>query len=253
MTALGYIIAFKLFFFVQNMSNQLYHLSEKPKSLALDDLRYIAGKFDPAEHPDFVSFNSDTSNKSMYLRTEVYIAFLKMAHAAAADSIQLGIVSAMRNFDYQKELWENKWTGKTPVDGKKLHLHVKDPMARAIKIMEYSAPPGLSRHHWGTDIDINSTETEYFETPEGKKVYQWLYNHAGKFGFCQTYTAFDEHRTGGFNEERWHWSYMPTAQLIWEAQLRQFDESKLFKFKGYQAVRMLNLIDYVRNVNNCTP
>lgn len=84
-----------------------------------------------------------------------------------------------------------------------------------------------------------------------EKVYQWLFNNAGKFGFCQTYTAFDEQRVSGFHEERWHWSYMPTAKTIWEAQLRNFDESSIFRFKGYQAIQSLHLIDFVRNVNNC--
>ncbi|NJN41589.1 MAG: M15 family metallopeptidase, partial [Flammeovirgaceae bacterium] len=31
---------------------------------------------------------------------------------------QLKIISATRNFDRQKEIWENKWNGKTPVEGK---------------------------------------------------------------------------------------------------------------------------------------
>lgn len=251
MTTLFYIISLKIFLLFQIMAENLHRVVENPKILALDDARYIAGKFDPAQNPEFISFNSDSSNKLMHLRTEVYIAYLKMAQAAEADSVKLTIVSATRNFDYQKELWENKWIGKTAVDGKKLHLHIKDPQARALKIMEYSAPPGFSRHHWGTDIDINSTESEYFETPEGKKVYQWLFNNANKFGFCQTYTAFGEKRSSGFHEERWHWSYMPTAKIIWEAQLRNFDESKIFKFKGYQAIRSLHLIEFIRSVNNC--
>ncbi|MBK6544547.1 MAG: M15 family metallopeptidase [Saprospiraceae bacterium] len=220
------------------------------KVLDIEDPKYIAGRFDPAENPEFVSFNSDTSTYSMFLRTEVYIAFLKMAKAALKDSITLGIVSATRSFDYQKELWENKWTGKTPVDGKKLHLQVKDPVLRAKKILEYSAPPGFSRHHWGTDIDLNSTEPEYFETEEGKKVFEWLQKNAKQFGFCQTYTPLGQSRPTGFNEEKWHWSYISVAEKIWKAQLKGFEDQKNFRFKGYTALKSLNLLDYVRNVNH---
>jgi D-alanyl-D-alanine carboxypeptidase len=219
--------------------------------LSIDDARYIAGKFDPAEHPDFVVFKSDTVSGMMYLRKEVYESFLKMKESAAKDSIKLFIVSATRSFDYQKELWENKWTGFTPVEGKKLSNHIKDPVERAQKILEYSAPPGFSRHHWGTDFDLNSTEPDYFETPDGNKVYQWLKKHASKFGFCQTYTEFSEERPRGFHEEKWHWSYSPVSEIIWKAQIKNFKDSKIYRFKGSSALQSINLFDYVFFTNTC--
>lgn len=222
------------------------------ESMPFEDPRYIAGRYDPAMHADFIGFSSDTVQKYMYLRKEVYEAFLKMSKAAALDSVILHIVSATRTFESQKEIWENKWNGLTIVDGKKLHLQFKDPVERARKILEYSAPPGFSRHHWGTDFDLNSTEPEYFETVEGKKVYQWLQNHAAKFGFCQTYTAINNQRPRGFQEEKWHWSYFPVSEKIWNAQIKNFPNSKIYKFKGTSAVRTLNLFDYVFFTNTCT-
>ena len=221
------------------------------KALSIEDPQYIAGRFDPAEHPDFVAFTSDTIKYAMYLRKEVYEAFLKMSQAAALDSILLTIISATRTFEYQKELWENKWTGIVTVDGKKLQLHIKDPVERAQKILEYSAPPGFSRHHWGTDFDLNSTEPEYFETNEGNQVYQWLKQHAKKFGFCQTYTGFDDTRPRGFHEEKWHWSYLPVSEIIWKAQIRNFKNTKLYRFKGTSALRSINLFDFVFFTNSC--
>ncbi len=219
--------------------------------LSIDDSRYIAGRFDPAEHPDFIEFKSDTIQNTMYLRKEVYNAFLKMAEAAIQDSVHLNIISATRTFEYQKDIWENKWTGLTQVDGKKLHLHLKDPVERAQKILEYSSPPGFSRHHWGTDFDLNSTEPEYFETLEGNKVYQWLKLSAIKFGFCQTYTEFNDERPRGFNEEKWHWSYLPSSEPIWKIQIQNFKHSKIFRFKGSSALRSINLFDYVFFTNTC--
>lgn len=219
--------------------------------LSVEDSRYIAGRFDPSEHPDFVMFKSDTIQSNMYLRKEVYEAFLKMYEAASRDSIYLSIVSATRTFDYQKEIWENKWIGLSSVEGKKLNLYIKDPVERAKKILEYSAPPGFSRHHWGTDLDLNSTEPEYFETPEGMKIYQWLQTNANKFGFCQTYTSFSEERPRGFNEEKWHWSYTPVSEIIWKTQIRNFKISKIYRFKGSSALRSVNLFDYVFFTNTC--
>jgi LAS superfamily LD-carboxypeptidase LdcB len=216
-----------------------------------EDPRYIAGKFDPSEHPDFTGFKSDTVQGTLYLRKEVYEAFLKMAEAAIEDSITLNIISATRSFDYQKDLWENKWTGITYVDGKKLHLYIKDPKERAVKIMEYSAPPGFSRHHWGTDFDLNSTEPEYFETVEGIKVYEWLKINAFRFGFCQTYTEFSEERPRGFHEEKWHWSYFPVSEKIWRTQIKNFKDLKIYRFKGSSALKAINLFDYIFFTNSC--
>ncbi len=50
--------------------------------------------------------------------------------------------------------------------------------------MNYSAMPSASRHHWGTDLDINSVEDEYFQTEPGLSEHKWLVNNGFKFGFC---------------------------------------------------------------------
>jgi len=73
---------------------------------------------------------------------------------------------------------------------------------------------GTSRHHWGTDIDLNSFNNKYFESGKGKKIYDWLTSNASSFGFCQPYTPKGDHRPHGYNEEKWHWSYQPVSQDI---------------------------------------
>jgi zinc D-Ala-D-Ala carboxypeptidase len=227
------------------------HSFIRQDELEIDDPKYIAGKFDPSEHPAFISFKSDTFKQQMYLRKEVYEAYLKMSEAAAREAIKLTIVSATRTFEYQKEIWENKWTGMTPVDGKKLNNRIKDPAERALKILEYSAPPGFSRHHWGTDFDLNSTEPKYFEGDEGKKMYEWMIKNARRFGFCQSYTEFNEQRPRGFHEEKWHWSYYPVSEKIWKAQIEHFKDCKIYRFKGSSALKEINLFDYIFFTNSC--
>ncbi len=148
----------------------------------------------------------------LYLLNEVYDAFVRMHEAARKDGIRLVIVSATRNFNAQKRIWERKWTGIRRVDGQDLAQTVPDPIDRARIILRYSAMPGTSRHHWGTDIDINSVENAYFESPEGRKVYAWLAANARDFGFCQPYTAKGNDRPRGYEEEPWHWSYCPIAR-----------------------------------------
>ena len=44
-----------------------------------------------------------------------------------------------------------------------------DSISAVKEIMKYSSMPSTSRHHWGTDIDLNSLENSYFEKGEGKK------------------------------------------------------------------------------------
>ncbi|HJW30691.1 MAG TPA: M15 family metallopeptidase, partial [Saprospiraceae bacterium] len=169
-------------------------------------LDYVMGKFDPATHPDFTPVDSQYGDKAgMYLRKDAYQAFLQMYREALKDSIHLRIVSATRNFEAQKVIWEGKWTGARLVDsGENLAQTTPDPKQRAMKILRYSSMPGSSRHHWGTDVDLNNLESSWFDHGEGLRTYQWMKENGGRFGFCQPYTAG---RPYGYNEEKWHWSY----------------------------------------------
>jgi hypothetical protein len=82
-------------------------------------------------------------------------------------------------------------------------------------IIQFSALPGASRHHWGTEVDFNSVNVADWRpasTSKGEgtlfKLGQWLQANAPKVGFLQAYTAG---RSGGYNEEPWHYSYAPLS------------------------------------------
>ena len=148
---------------------------------------YLMGKFDPATHPDFVEIAAGYANRpGMYLRRDAYEAFRNMHAAALKEGVRLQIVSAARNFTAQKGIWEAKWTGSRLIEnGKNAAQAYPDPVQRALKILEYSAMPGSSRHHWGTDIDLNNLSPQFFESGQGKKIHDWLAAHAAEYGFCQ--------------------------------------------------------------------
>ena len=188
---------------------------EKAKKDAQEKI-YLLGKFDPVQREDFsaVPAEYNIGGYKMYLRKETLDAFLKMTEIAKEDKIDLKIASATRNFDYQKELWNKKWSGTTIVDGADLSKSIPDEQERFKKILEYSAVPGTSRHHWGTDIDINVAIPSYFEKGKGKKEYEWLVKNAPLFGFCQPYNLKSGVRLTGYNEEKWHWSYLPLSQIF---------------------------------------
>lgn len=213
---------------------------------------YLSGKFDPSQRDDFVLVGEEYNIAlyNIYLRKEVSEAFSKMATKALLDGIELNITSGTRNFDYQKELWNKKWAGVTFVDGKDLSKSIPDGVERFIKILEYSAPPGTSRHHWGTEIDISSVNPKFFETEDGKKVYTWLRLNSLLFGFCQTYNLKDTNRPTGYNEEKWHWSYLPLARNFTQEYKRLIKEEDIKGFDGDEYVTEQNLInDYVLGIN----
>jgi LAS superfamily LD-carboxypeptidase LdcB len=186
----------------------------------------------------------------MYLRKDVHAAFEQMHDAARKDGVQLKILSATRSFSGQKRIWEAKWTGRRKVDGKDLSKAIPFGVNRAKKILEYSSMPGTSRHHWGTDIDINALNNNYFESGRGKRVYQWLVKHAHEYGFYQPYTAKDNSRPEGYNEEKWHWSYLPVAKQLTYSYSGQITDDDLSGFKGFDTAIDIQIVNqYVMGIN----
>lgn len=220
-------------------------------------LTYLMGKFDPATHPDFVAIETIYADRGgLYLHKDTYAAFKKMHAAAAADGIKLVIRSATRNFQSQKGIWEAKWEGSRKIEnGKDASRAYPDPKTRASKILEYSSMPSTSRHHWGSDIDLNNFTNEWFEKGEGLKIYTWLQMHAADYGFCQPYTAKDAARPNGYNEERWHWSYLPLARPLTEQARRQLTHEMIEGFQGAEVAQDIQVVqNYVLGINaDCLP
>jgi LAS superfamily LD-carboxypeptidase LdcB len=215
------------------------------------DLRRLLGRISPANDASFSRVERPHANREgLYLLDEVYDAFVAMRNAAGKDGVSLVIVSATRDFDAQKKIWQRKWTGARLVEGRNLAKTVPDPIERARIILRYSSMPGTSRHHWGTDIDINSVENAYFASAKGREVYAWLNAHAHEFGFCQTYTPKGNDRPYGYEEEPWHWSYCPIASRY----LRQYTEKVTYDhitgFPGAHTAAQLDVIKhYVLGIN----
>jgi zinc D-Ala-D-Ala carboxypeptidase len=215
------------------------------------DVNYLEGRFNPAKEISFTEVDLKYgSREGLYVREETYGAFIKMYEAALKDGVKLMIISATRNFDYQKGIWEAKWTGKRLVDGKNLATAITDPVERARIILKYSSMPGTSRHHWGTDVDLNSMDPKYFDTDAGKKIYNWLLTNASKYYFCQPYTSKDAKRPKGYEEEKWHWSYMPIAKQCLAAYKLKVAYADLKGFSGSETAEKLKVIgDYVMGIN----
>ena len=159
------------------------------------------------------------------LLPEVCEAFKKMQRAAAQDNVDMQIVSSYRGFDRQLQIWQNKWTGKATLlnanenilDATRLSAQEK-----LLAILTWSALPGASRHHWGTDLDVYDKNTveksqhnfqlvcsEYDQGP-CTQLNNWLNKHAIKFGFSRPYAEYN----GGIAREPWHLSFQASADKM---------------------------------------
>jgi LAS superfamily LD-carboxypeptidase LdcB len=155
-------------------------------------------------------------------------SFLAMRDAAAGAGIDLAAASSFRDFDRQLHIWNAKWTGERPLldrQGQPLDAASLDEAARIDAILCWSALPGGSRHHWGTDCDLIDAAA----LPEGYRVQlvpdeyapgavfgrltAWLDENMGRFGFYRPYASVG----CGAGVEPWHVSYWPVAHEALEA------------------------------------
>jgi LAS superfamily LD-carboxypeptidase LdcB len=156
------------------------------------------------------------------------------------DGITLTILSATRNFDAQKGIWERKW--------KRPQYEGKTDLERITDILKFSSMPGTSRHHWGTDIDLNSLEPAYFKQGKGLVIYEWLRKHGAEYGYHQTYTSKEDGRSG-YNEEAWHWSYLPLAGPMLEEYNRVITYENLSGFSGSNSAAKARVLeDFVNGI-----
>ena len=187
------------------------------------DKNILLGKLDYKKDSNFSIVNTKYSSKTIYLRNEVLLKFDEMYNAALKDGIKLLIISGTRSFNHQKHIWDRKWAK---------NIMKMDSISTIKEILKYSSMPSTSRHHWGTDIDLNNLQNSYFEKGEGKKIFDWLVKNAFKYGFHMTYDNQEESKRTGYKMEKWHWSYMPIS----EQYLLQFNQDIKYEdicsFKG---------------------
>ncbi|RVU84248.1 D-alanyl-D-alanine carboxypeptidase family protein [Leucothrix sargassi] len=213
---------------------------------------FLMGKYSASKRSDFVKISTrHASRAGMYLQRLPYDAFKAMYNDAKNSGVTLKIISATRSFYHQKSIWEAKWTGKRRVgDIRNITRTIKNHEQRAVKILEYSSMPGSSRHHWGTDIDLNSFTNSYFASGQGKKTYDWLVQNAPRYGFCQPYTAKGKDRTSGYNEEKWHWSFQPLAGHYTQQAKLRLSDSNFTGFAGASTATRIGIINkYVLGIN----
>jgi len=155
-------------------------------------------------------------------------AFMALRDAAAAAGLDLAAASSFRDFGRQLAIWNDKFQGRRPLldrDGTPLDPSVMSAPQIVRAILHWSALPGASRHHWGTEIDVidraaltdgrkaQLVPAEYGADGVFAKLDQWLTQHAESHGFFRPY---DRDR-GGVQPEPWHLSFAPVADVALQA------------------------------------
>lgn len=232
--------------------DSLIREQEKPRAITIKDSdsvtidkNLLVGKVNFSKNENFELVPKDYSSKEIYVRKETLKAFLEMANQAEKEGVHLKIISGARSFDHQKAIWERKWNS----------LSEKDPHKKALKILTFSSMPMTSRHHWGTDIDLNSLENSYFEKGEGLKIYKWLTQNAYKYGFCQVYTDKNADDRTGYEMEKWHWSFIPISGILLKEYNKSINYSDFNGFLGSEVSKDINVIEnYVNGISiKCSP
>jgi LAS superfamily LD-carboxypeptidase LdcB len=157
------------------------------------------------------------------LHAQVVTPFLNLRRAAEADGIDLVPASSFRDFARQMDIWNGKFSGERPMydaEGAALEARALTPAARIDAILLWSALPGASRHHWGTDLDLvdgnaagpgdEDQLTRQKFAPGGPffRLAEWLESHAPRFGFFRPFQGV----RSGVQPEPWHFSFAPIAE-----------------------------------------
>jgi len=205
---------------------------------------FLLGNVTRKDNPQFVKISPEHTERNIYLIPQVYEAFIKMYDAALADSVKLIITSGHRTFVEQVYEWQLRW------NNPRTETEFENDIEKAKFVLEYRSMPGTTRHHWGTDIDLNSFELAYFQKEEGKKVYNWLKENAATYGFYQPYTPYNKERPKGYQEEKWHWSYKPLSRLMLIKYLELTSIDDITGFEGDTAAKILPIrSDWVCGIN----
>jgi len=138
----------------------------------------------------------------------------------------LAVASGFRSFSRQLNIWNSKACGERPVhddQGLALDMSCLSPEQQLHAILRFSALPGASRHHWGTDLDVFDAAA----MPEGYRLqlsprevapggmfdafHTWLDQRIARGEAHGFYRPYGED-CGGVAPERWHLSHAPLSQ-----------------------------------------
>lgn len=169
-----------------------------------------------------------TESRGALMHERAAEAFNTLQVRANDAGFQLSVASSYRSYERQLAIFNGKWCGERPVlDDTDRTLVRQDYSAEEWLhlILRFSALPGTSRHHWGTDIDIfdptriplgeslQLVPSEYRVGGIFEDLTQWLDELIAANDCEGFFRPYDQDR-GGVAEEPWHLSYEPVASSV---------------------------------------
>ena len=157
------------------------------------------------------------------------VAMQRLQSRARRAGMALEVASGYRDYRRQLAIFNAKFQGHRPVysdAGEQLCRSQFDDVAWLKAILHYSALPGTSRHHWGTDFDVWDSSavagdyqlqlqaSEYTGDGPFAVLSDWLADLIARDdaeGFFRPYQP----GTGAVAVEPWHLSHLPTARLFY--------------------------------------
>ena len=166
-----------------------------------------------------------TDYKAHALHCEIVEDYQALENAARIAGFDLQIASAYRSFDRQSLIWNKKYSGERAIldaNNQEIPTHHLNDLQKIQAIMLYSAMPGASRHHFGTELDVfasnllpekQSLKLEPWEYEEHGPFFElniWLEKHLSDYGFFRPYKEFK----GGVAAEPWHISHIEQSNKL---------------------------------------
>lgn len=164
------------------------------------------------------------------MHPEALTAFDQLRRDARCAGFEPKVVSGFRGFERQRAIWNGKARGERPLldsYGQPLDVATLSPEDTVFAILRWSALPGGSRHHWGTDFDVidaaavpedyrvQLTPEEVADQGVFGPFHCWLDERIASGNSYGLFRPYAEDR-GGVAPERWHLSYAPRAREFQE-------------------------------------
>jgi LAS superfamily LD-carboxypeptidase LdcB len=215
---------------------------------------------------------SEANRLSVSVHRDVVTPFDALRAAAAGEGFDVAILSGFRGFERQLSIWNRKARGDLAVldsDARPVDITTLSEHELVFAILRWSALPGASRHHWGTDLDVYDAAArptgyvvelvpnEYDGEGMFSPFSSWLDGRIANgtsFGFFRPY---DRDRNG-VAPERWHLSYAPLAkdyaEMLTVDVLRRVVERSEMLLKGVVLANLDEILDrFVKNTNPDIP
>lgn len=133
------------------------------------------------------------------LHRDAASALEAMQAAAAADGIDIRVLSAFRSIALQKQIF----------------FDVKSERNQsALERAQVSAPPGFSEHSTGYAVDLGdgrAPATNLSPSFDGTDAFRWLQSNANRFHF---HLSFPQANPQGVSYEPWHWRFEGSAEAL---------------------------------------